>query len=80
MTGKPEGWRRRPNAPPHPDRPDWVEGSFRFDSEDSALRELLAFCPDVEVLYPVELRAAMAAIGRRITRMHRAESKKVEPN
>ena len=71
MTGRPEGWRPRPGAEPSPDRPDWTEGSFRFDSYDAATRELVALGPEVEVVLPVELRETMAAIGRRITRLHR---------
>lgn len=69
--GKPEAWRPRPNARPHPDRPDWVEGSFRFDSYDAAQRELLALGRDVEVLLPEALRETMADIGRRISTLHR---------
>lgn len=71
VNGRPDGWRPRRGAVPTPDRPDWVEGSFRFDSYDTALRELMALGPDVEILLPVELRTAMADIGRRIARMHR---------
>ena len=56
---------------PPPDRPDWAVGSFRFDSYDAAARELLSLGPEVEVLLPLELRETMAAIGRRITRLHR---------
>lgn len=71
VTGQPEGWRARPEAEPAHDRPDWIEGSFRFGSYDAAIRELLALTPDVEVLLPVELRDAMAGVGRRIARLHR---------
>lgn len=70
VRGQPEGWRPRPNAEPAPDRPDWIEGSFRFDSYDAAVRELAALVPDVEVLLPAELRDTMAAIGRRIIDLH----------
>lgn len=70
MLGKPEGWRPRPHAQPHPDRPDWIEGSFRFDSYDAAARELLALGQDVEVLLPVEVREVMAEIGRRMAALH----------
>jgi predicted DNA-binding transcriptional regulator YafY len=70
VVGKPEGWRRRPNAEPHAERPDWREGSFRFDSYESAVNELLALGANVEVLMPAELRATMAEIGRCITRLH----------
>lgn len=72
LTGRPDGWRPRPGAEPPADRPDWVEGSFRFDSYDAALRELVALGADVEVLLPVELRAAMADVGRTIATRHAA--------
>lgn len=74
VSGKPEAWRPRPGATPPTDRPDWLEGSFRFDSYDTAVHELLSLGPDVEVLLPLELRATMAGIGRRIARLHRPES------
>ena len=70
VRGQPEGWRPRPGATPSDDHPDWVEGSFRFDSYDAAVRELATLVPDVEVLLPAELRDTMAAIGRRITELH----------
>ncbi len=71
VNGQPEGWRPRPNPDPAPpDRPDWIEGSFRFDSYDSALRQLLGLGPDIEILLPVELRAAMAAVARRLAARH----------
>ncbi len=70
VTGRPEGWRPRPSADPPADRSDWVEGSFRFDSYDAALRALVALGSDVEVLLPAELRSAMAQVGRRISDLH----------
>lgn len=70
VNGRPDGWRARPQADPVPGREDWVEGSFRFDSYDRAVRELLTLAPDVEVLLPVELRETMAELGRRITASH----------
>lgn len=73
VHGKPEGWRPRPHPDPSPkDRPDWIEGSFRFDSYDAALRELLALGPDVEILLPVELRQAMRTTADRLARHHRS--------
>lgn len=71
VNGKPEAWRPRPVQSPEPDRPDWIEGSFRFDSYDTALRELLAIGPDVEILLPAELREAMASIADRLAALHR---------
>ncbi|NNC13799.1 HTH domain-containing protein [Planctomonas sp. JC2975] len=70
ISGRPEGWRPRPHGTPAPDRPDWVEGSFRFDSYDTALRELVALGPDIEILLPTQLRAAMAALAHRLAALH----------
>ena len=55
---------------PSAEHPDWIEGSFRFLSYDDALAELVALAPEVEVLLPVQLRAAMGELGRRITALH----------
>jgi predicted DNA-binding transcriptional regulator YafY len=70
VLGRPAAWRARPAAEPHPDRPGWVEGSFRFPSYDVAAQELLALGADVEVLLPVELRRTMADLGRHIAELH----------
>lgn len=70
VLGKPEGWRPRPNPDPHADRLDWIEGSFRFDADDTAVRELLTLGPEVEVLLPADLREQMAQAARRIARLH----------
>lgn len=72
LNGRPEGWRPRPHPdPPVADRPDWVEGTFRFDSYSAAVRELIALGSEVEVLLPTELRATIAGVGRRIAELHR---------
>ncbi|MFN8027452.1 MAG: HTH domain-containing protein [Acidimicrobiia bacterium] len=72
VNGRPEGWRARPQPDPAPaDRPDWIEGTFRFDSYDTAVRELLALGPDVEILLPEELRTTMAEIAERMAAHHR---------
>lgn len=68
--GRPEAWRVRPHAEPVADRPDWIEGSFRFDSYEDAVPELLALGADVEVLLPVGMRDAMADAARTIVRRH----------
>lgn len=72
VLGRPEGWRARPEPEPRPENPGWIEGSFRFQSNEAAVRELVALAPEVAVLLPVEARTAMADVGRRISRMHRA--------
>lgn len=70
VTGTPEGWRARPFPDASAKHPDWVEGSFRFTSDEEALAQLLALAPDVEVVLPLELRAAMAEVGRRVAEQH----------
>lgn len=70
VVGRPEGWRPRPHPDVAPDRPDWIEGTFRFDSDEVAVRELLALGPEVEVVLPVALREAMADVGHRIAELH----------
>ena len=70
ISGRPEGWRARPASTPVEDRPDWIEGSFRFDSYDAAINGLIALGAEVEVLLPTELRDSMAEIGRQIARLH----------
>ena len=71
VNGRPEAWRPRPHPDPVPGRPDWVEGSFRFDSYESALRELLALGPDVEIVLPTELREAFADLAGRLAAWNR---------
>lgn len=71
VLGTPEGWRARPVPDASREHPDWIEGSFRFTSDDEARSQLLALAPDVEVLLPLEMRASMAALGRRIAAQHR---------
>ncbi|MCU0270846.1 MAG: HTH domain-containing protein [Acidimicrobiales bacterium] len=71
VNARPEGWRPRPAATPVAGRSDWIEGWFRFNSYDTAVRELLALAPNVEILRPVELRATVAAIAERVATLHR---------
>jgi predicted DNA-binding transcriptional regulator YafY len=70
VLGTPRGWRPRPATERHPDRGDWIEGSFRFDSHDAAVRELLPLGGEVEVLRPLDLRHTMRDTGRRIAALH----------
>lgn len=71
VNGTPEAWRPRPGAEAAPDRPDWIEGSFRFASYDTAVVQLMGLGPEVEVLLPVELRSAMVDIGKQLIDLHR---------
>ncbi len=48
----------------------WVEATFRIESHESALHDLLALGADVEVLRPAALRALMAQTAGRIAALH----------
>lgn len=74
VVGSPAGWRARPFPDTSAEHPDWVEGSFRFGSDGEAISALLALAPDVEVLLPLELRAAMADVAERVAAQHRPPS------
>lgn len=70
VAGTPEAWRARPFPDGSTEHPDWLEGSFRFTSDDEALAQLLALAPEVEVVLPLGLRTAMAEVGRRVAEQH----------
>ena len=57
-------------ATPPTDRADWLEGSFRFQSDDTAVRELLALGPGVEVLLPIELRQRLSEAAASIHQLN----------
>jgi predicted DNA-binding transcriptional regulator YafY len=72
-SGAPEGWRPRPHPDAAPrDRPDWIEGTFRFSSYDTAVGELLALAPDIEVVLPAELRQEIATVCQELASRHHA--------
>lgn len=71
LAGRPDGWRERLVAEPTAARPDWIEGSFRFDSYEAAVRELTALLPEVEVLLPVSVRDSMRVLAAEIAELHR---------
>lgn len=73
VTGQPDGWRPRSRAAaaPEPGREDWIEGSFRFDSYEAAVDQLIGLGADVEVILPAEMRQRMADLAHRIERIHR---------
>jgi predicted DNA-binding transcriptional regulator YafY len=57
---------------------DWVEARMPFDSIDSAALDVLALGDEVEVIAPVDLREAVAAIAERVAHRHRVASAGVE--
>ena len=66
VLGSPSGLRvRGPTG-----RAGWVAATFRIESHESALHELLALGAEVEVLRPPALRALMAETGAGIASLH----------
>jgi len=49
-----------------PDAGGWVEAELRVETLHVAEHQLIALAPDVEVLDPPELRAALAEVGRKL--------------
>jgi predicted DNA-binding transcriptional regulator YafY len=70
LLGRPAGVRIRKTAPSIPGREDWVEASVRIESVDSAVLDVLALGPEVEVLHPPELRAHVGQAARRLAELH----------
>lgn len=56
LLGRPEGVHDRPKLPVPDDRAGWIEVSMRYASIDSAMLDLLALGPGVDVIRPTELR------------------------
>ena len=59
LLGRPRPLRVRPAVPA--DEHGWVEATFRIDTVDAAVIDLLALSPHVEVLTPAALRREVAA-------------------
>jgi len=70
LLGRPAGLRIRRTGLPAIGREDWVQASVRFDSVDSAVLDILALGPEVEVIRPAELRAQVGIAASRIARLH----------
>jgi predicted DNA-binding transcriptional regulator YafY len=70
VLGRPAGVRIRRHDTPIEGREDWLEASVRIDSIASAVPELLALGPEVEVVRPPELRAMVRDAGRRIAALN----------
>ena len=73
LLGRPSGVRTRRVVDVAPGREDWVVASIRIDSIDSAVHELLALGPNVEVLTPLRLRGAVHAAAMALASLHASE-------
>lgn len=54
-----------------PDERGWLEATFRFDSLEGAVIDVLSLGPDIEVLEPAELRDDVADRTRRAALLYR---------
>ena len=70
LLGRPTGVRVRRVVDVAPGREDWVVASIHIDSIGSAVHELLALGPNVEVLTPLPLRAAVHLAATSIASLH----------
>jgi predicted DNA-binding transcriptional regulator YafY len=73
LTGRPAGLRirsRMSGAAPVGAAPVWIEVSWPLDSLEAGVLDVLALGLDVEVLWPPELRAAVAATALAIADRH----------
>jgi predicted DNA-binding transcriptional regulator YafY len=55
-----------------PDADGWLRASFRLEALDGVAIDVLSLGPQIEVLEPPELRAAVADRARRTARLYRA--------
>lgn len=70
LLGRPAGLRVRRVIDVAPGREDWVVASIRIDSVDSAVFELLALGPNVEVVSPARLREAVRDAATTVAALH----------
>lgn len=70
LTGRPAGLqiRRRPRT--RAERDSWVEAWITVESEDAALRDILALGPEAEVIFPLHLRSLIRAAALTIARLN----------
>ncbi len=55
-----------------PDDTGWLTATFRLESIESAIADVLALGPEIEVLEPIGLRTALAERARRIAELYPA--------
>ena len=70
LLGRPAGLRFRRGTAVIEGREDWIVASARIESLESALPEVLALGPDVEVVSPAELRALVRTAAATMAALH----------
>ena len=69
VLGRPPSLRVRRSTPP--DDSGWLTATFRLDSMESAVADVLALGAEIEVLEPGSLRSAVAERAQNIARLYR---------
>ena len=69
LLGRLQPLRIKRSIPPGDD--GWLHATFRLDSLDAAMIDVLSFGPHIEVMAPPELRTAVADWARRTSRLYR---------
>ena len=70
LLGRPPSLRVRRAVPP--DGAGWLAATFRLESMESAIADVLALGAEIEVLEPATLRSAVAERARTITKLYSA--------
>jgi len=70
LLGRLQPLRVKRDIAPGPD--GWLTATFRLDSLDAATIDVLSLGPQIEVVAPEELRAAVADWARRTSRLYRS--------
>lgn len=68
LLGRPPSLRVRRAIPP--DEAGWMSATFRLESMESAITDVLALGPEIEVLEPKGLRMAVAERARSIAQLY----------
>ena len=69
LTGRPAGVRLRTRSR-GAETGSWVEATWPIDTLEAAVLDVLSLGAEVEVVGPVDLRAAVAEVARRIAERH----------
>ena len=70
LTGRPAGVRLRTRSRGAEETGSWVEATWPIDTLEAAVLDVLGLGAEVEVVGPVDLRAAVAEVARCIAERH----------